>query len=73
LVLLVDLNHFCFSHPNQTYLPEHEFLSPNNRFYQRIWYVEYHSVHAYMVWSQKFRKSEISLDTGCSWCDAPRL
>jgi len=28
-----------------------------------MYYVEYYSVHAYMVWSQKFRKSEISLDT----------
>jgi len=58
---------FYFSHhnpyPNPTYLPKHEFLSPNNQFYQRIWYAQYYSVHAYMVWSQKFRKSEISLDT----------
>jgi len=29
-----------------------------------MWHVEYYSVHAYMVCSQKFRKSEISLDTG---------
>ena len=29
-----------------------------------MWYEEYYSVHAYMVWSQKFRKLEISLDTG---------
>jgi len=65
--LVLDLNYFSFSHHNpcrnQTYLPKHEFLIPNNQFYQRIWYVEYYSVHAYMVWSQKFRKSEISLDT----------
>jgi len=39
-------------------------LSLNNQFHQRIWYVEYDSVHAYLVWNQKFRKSEISLDTG---------
>jgi len=59
---------FFFSHrnpyPNPTHLPKHEFLSANTQFYQRIWYVEYYSVHAYMVWSQKFRKPEISLDTG---------
>jgi len=28
--------------------------------------IEYYSVHAHMVWNQKFRKSEISLDTGDS-------
>jgi len=57
--LVVDLNYFPFSHPNPnpnpTHLPKHEFTSPNNQFYQHIWYVEYYSVHAYMVWSQKFR------------------
>jgi len=66
--LVRDLNYVLFSHPNpypnSTYLPKHEFVSPNNQFYQRIWYVEHSSVNAYMVWSQKFRKSEISLDTG---------
>jgi len=41
-----------------------QIASPNNQFYQRIWYVEYYSVDVYMVWNQKFRKSEISLDTG---------
>jgi len=30
----------------------------------RLWNAEYHSVHAQMAWSQRFRKSEISLDTG---------
>jgi len=66
LDLVVGLNYFYFSYPNPnpTHLPKHEFLSPNNHFYQRIWYVECYSVHAYTVWSQKFRKSEISLDTG---------
>jgi len=55
LDLVVDLNYFSFSYPNAnpnpnpTHLPKHEFLSPNNQFYQRIWYVEYYSVHAYMV------------------------
>jgi len=29
--------------------PKHEFPSPNDQLYQRIWYVEYCSVHAYMV------------------------
>ena len=49
---------------NPTHLPKHEFLNRYNQFYQRIWYFEYYSVHVYMVWSQKIRKSEISLDTG---------
>jgi len=61
---VVDLNYLSFSHPNLTHLPKHEFRSPNNKFYQRIFYVEYQSVHAHMVWSQKFRKSEILLGTG---------
>ena len=51
--LVLDINYFSFSHhnpcPNPIYLLKHEFLSPNNQFYQRIWYVEYYSVHAYMV------------------------
>jgi len=34
-------------------------LSPNHQFSQRIWYVEYYSVHAHMAWSQKFCKSKI--------------
>ena len=38
------------------------FLS--RKFSQRIWYVAYFSAHAHMTWSQKFRKLEISLDTG---------
>jgi len=63
-----DLNCFSFSQPNpkpnRTYLPKHDILSPNDQFYQDIWCVEHYSVHAYIVWSQKFRKSEISLDTG---------
>jgi len=29
----------------------------------RVWYVEYYSAHAHIAWSQKFRKSEISLDS----------
>ena len=36
-------------------LPEHETVSPNHQFSQRIWYVEYHSRHSHMAWSQKFR------------------
>jgi len=51
--LVLDLNYFLFFHPNpypnSTYLPKHEFVSPNNQFYQRIWYVEHSSVNAYMV------------------------
>jgi len=41
--------------PSPTQLPKHEFLSPNNQFYQRIWDVECYFVHVYMVRSQKFR------------------
>jgi len=62
------LTSIFFSHPNPnpnpTHLPKLEFLSLHNEIYQRIFYVEYQSVHSYMVWSQKFRKSEILLDTG---------
>ena len=61
--LVRELHYFSFSHPNPnhnpTYLPKHEVLSPNNQFYQHIWYVEYYSVHALHG-----VKSEISLDTG---------
>jgi len=49
LDLVLKLNYFSFSHPNPTYLPKYKFVSPNNQFYQRIWYVEYYSVHAYML------------------------
>ena len=62
--LVIDLNYFSFSHPNPTHLPKHKSLSPNNQFYHRVSSVKYYSVHAYMVWSPKFRKSEILLDTG---------
>jgi len=62
--LLVDLKYFSFSYPNSTHLAKHEFVSPNNQFYQRMWHEEYYSVHAYMVWIQKFRLAEISLGTG---------
>jgi len=60
------LNLFSNSNPNPnpTHLPKHQTLSTNHQFSQRIWYVEYFSVHAHMAWSQKFRKSESSLDTG---------
>jgi len=44
--------YFSFSYPNPTHLLKHEFLSPNNKFYQRIWYVEYYSVHAYQSWPE---------------------
>jgi len=52
LDLVVDLNYFSFSHPNPTHLPKHEFPSPNNQFSQRIWFVEYHSVHTYATWCE---------------------
>jgi len=38
---------FPFSHPRPTHLPKHEFLSPNNQFYQRIWYVRVTQKDAY--------------------------
>jgi len=66
LDLMLDLNYF-FSNPNPKHLPKHESLSSNHQFSQRIWYVEYNSMHVHMVWSQKFRKSEISLDTGVTF------
>jgi len=56
---VIGHNYFSFSHPsinrNPTHLPKHEFPSLNNQFYQRMWYVEYSSVYAHMMWSQKFR------------------
>jgi len=51
--MVVDLNHVSFSHskanPNPRHLPKHEFPSPNDRFYKRIWYVQYYFVRVYMV------------------------
>ena len=48
--------HFCPNiSPYPTHLPKHQALKPNHQFSQRIWYVEYCSAHAHMVWSQKFR------------------
>ena len=53
LDLFLDLNYF-FSNPNPnlnpTHLPiKHQILSPNPQFSQRIWYVEYYSVHAHIA------------------------
>jgi len=43
--IVIDLNYFSFSHPipnaSPTHLHKHEFLSPDNQFYQRIWCVHY--------------------------------
>jgi len=68
LDLVLNLNYFSFSNPNinpnPTHLPKHPTISPNHQFSQRISYAEHYSVHVHMTWSQKFRKSEISLDTG---------
>ena len=36
-------------------------LSTNHQVSQRVWYVQYHYVHAHMAWSQKFHKSEFRL------------
>jgi len=56
--LVLDLNYFSLSNsspnPNPTDLPKHQTLSPNHQFSQRIWSVEYCSVHAHVAWSQKF-------------------
>jgi len=61
----VDLNYFSFCHPNPnpntTHLLKHEFLSLNNQFDKRIWYVECYSVHACGA------KSEILLHTGINF------
>ena len=62
--LVLDLNYFYFSNPNPKHLPEPQTLSTNHQFFKPIWYVEYYSMQVHMVWSQKFRKSEISLDNG---------
>jgi len=56
-----------------THLPKHQILNPNRQFSQLSWYVEYYSVHAHMAWSQKFRKSEISLVTGTGKNDFSHL
>ena len=56
----------CNTNHTPTHLPKHQFLNPNHQFSQCILYVEFCSVHAHMAWSQKFRKSEISLDTSDS-------
>jgi len=66
LDLVFYLNYFSFSHPNLTHLPKNESLSPKHLFSQLIWYVECYSVHAHMVWSQKFRSTPAPPKmTGC--------
>ena len=45
LHLVLDINCFSFPNPNPTHLPKHQTISPNHQFAQRIWYVEYYSVH----------------------------
>jgi len=56
---VLDLKYFSFSNPspnpNPTRLPKHQTITRNDQFSQRIWCVEYYSVHAHMVCSQKFR------------------
>ena len=66
LDLVLHLNYIYFSNTNPTNSPKHHTQSPNHQFCQRIRYVEYYFVHVHMAWSQKFRKSEISLGTRCS-------
>ena len=67
LDLVLDLNCVSSSNPNPTpnpaHSPKHETLNPNHQFYLSIRYMEYYFVHVHMAWSQKFRKSEIKLDT----------
>ena len=45
--LVLDFNCFSFStpnpNPNPTHLPQHQTMSPNHQFSQRIWCVEYYS------------------------------
>jgi len=69
---VLDLNYISFSNPtpNPTHSPKHKTLSRNHQFYLRIRYVEYYFMHVHMAWSQKFHKSEISLDTGPLFCAA---
>jgi len=73
---VIDHNYFYFfqpnPNPNPTHLTKQDFPSPNDQFYQRIWYVEHYSGHGHVVWIQKFRKSEISLDTGKKIGDSGR-
>ena len=63
--LVVDLNYFLF-----LTLTRHTYLNKNSQALISFisvfgnWHEEYYSVHAYMVWSRKYPKSEISLDTG---------
>jgi len=49
----------CNINPNPTQLPKHQIPRPNNKFSQRIWYVECCSVNAHMAWSQKFRLTPV--------------
>jgi len=39
LDLVLDLNYFSNPNPNPTHLPEHQILSPNRQFSQRMSYV----------------------------------
>ena len=54
LDLALDLNYVSYSNPNPTNSPKHQAKSSKHQFSQRIWYIEYYSVHAHMAWSQRF-------------------
>ena len=47
-------------------------LSRNDQFYLRIWYAEYYSVHACLVWSQKFRLTPVPPLEHHRWSARPR-
>jgi len=52
LDLVLDLNYFSFSNPNQTHLHKHQILTPNHQFLQRFLFVVANTVHAHMAWSE---------------------
>jgi len=64
LELVLDLNYFSFSSSNPTHFPNHQILSPNHQFSQRICDVEYYSMQAHMAWCQKFRLTPGSTNLG---------
>jgi len=65
LDLVFDLNYFSFSNPNINPNPTH-LTKPWALIisFLRVFYMSNITVHVHMAWSQKFRKSDISLDTG---------
>jgi len=70
LDLVLYLNYFSFSNLNPTHLPKHRSLSPNHQLSQRIWYAEYHSVHAHMAEVRNFAWHQTCPVFGDLWCRA---